>query len=82
MKLYIAKWPDNTLTIVTASSKRDLFFKLDEEGDASSAKISCVSFDDDIHITTAFAGDGDDRELVWHLGDYCNNAKTRKVKIA
>jgi hypothetical protein len=90
MKLYIAKWPDNSLTIVTASSKRDLFLKLDEEADPSEAKITSVDFDGDVHITTRFAFDESDKPVLdengspkmdWDLGECAHNAKKVKVKM-
>jgi protein associated with RNAse G/E len=33
MKTYIAKWPDESISILTAEDKIDLFNKLDMEGD-------------------------------------------------
>lgn len=91
MKLYIAKWPDNSITIVNASSKRDLFFKLDSEADPSQAKITSVDFEDDVHITTRFSFDRNDKIVLdkngcpnmdWDLGEYSTDAKKVKVKLS
>ena len=89
MKLYIAKWPDNSLTIVTASSKRDLFFKLDEEANPAEAQVTCVNFKNDVHITTRFAFDSKHNLVLedgaakfdWSLGSYADGSKETKVKI-
>jgi hypothetical protein len=97
MKLYIAKWPNGTFTILSASSKKDLFFKLDEEGDPSEAEIQHVNFlNDEIRITTNFVKDRKDGEDKFVLdedglptielgfGDYLTGEeiKTRKVTFA
>lgn len=39
MKNYIAFWPDKSFTILSASSRKELFWKLDEEGNPCSAVI-------------------------------------------
>lgn len=39
MKNYIAFWPDKSFTILSASSRKELFWKLDEEGDPCGAVI-------------------------------------------
>ena len=50
-KLFVAVWPDKTFTIVNASSKSELFWRLDEEADPSLTKIRELEFEDDkIHI--------------------------------
>ena len=95
MKLYIAKWPNGTVTILSAKNKKDLFFKLDEEGDPSDAEIEQVNFvNDDIHITTNFLTEHKDGKTQVVLdneigfptievgfGDYSTGeeVKTRKV---
>lgn len=39
MKNYIAFWPDKSFTILSASSRKELFWKLDEEGDPCCAVV-------------------------------------------
>ena len=88
-RLYIANLPNGTISIVSASSRKDLFFKLDSEGDPVDAKITQVDFNEDIHVTTAFVTDPVSRkpaidadgapELDWSVGEYALDAKTRKV---
>lgn len=92
MKLYIAKWPNGTATILTASSKKDLYSKLDEEGDPACADIQQVNFlNGDIHITANFDTNRDGvilNEGVPNIqigfGDYSTGEeiKTRKVSFA
>jgi len=98
MKIYIAKWPNGTVTILSAKNKRDLFFKLDEEGDPSEAEIEHVTFlNGEVHITTNFLKERRDGETKVVLdneigfptievgfGDYSTGEeiKTRKVSFA
>lgn len=52
-KLYIAEWLDGTISIVSAKSAKDLFWKLDTESDPYDIKITELNFHQgDIHITT------------------------------
>jgi hypothetical protein len=89
MKLYIAKWPNGTVTILSAKNKKDLFFKLDEEGDPSAAEIEHINFlNDEVHITTNFVTEvknGESKpDIVVGFGDYSTGEeiKTRKVTFA
>jgi hypothetical protein len=50
MKTYIAKWPNGTVSILTASDIDDLFWMLDEEGDPSAAEI--FQLKQRFHLTT------------------------------
>lgn len=54
MKIYIAKWPNGTISIVKASSKTDLFWKLDREGDPGSAEVFILPAEKNgaMHIST------------------------------
>ena len=62
-KLFVAIWPDKTFTIVNASSKSELFWKLDEEGDPALTEIRELEFEDDkIHIQCPWP-DGSDGEV-------------------
>lgn len=50
MKAYIALWPDNSFSILTAANRTELFWRLDEEGDPTAAKV--YRFKGDFHLTT------------------------------
>lgn len=39
MKNYIAFWPDETFTVLSASSLLDLYWSLDNEGDPDGAEV-------------------------------------------
>ena len=54
MKTYIAKWPNGTISILTAENQVDLFWQLDSEGNPSCAEIFQVTKNEyeDFHIAT------------------------------
>lgn len=39
MKVYLCKWPDGTISILTANTKTELYFLLDGEGDPDQADV-------------------------------------------
>jgi hypothetical protein len=39
MKVYLAEWPNGTISILTANDEVELFSQLDEEADPNLAKI-------------------------------------------
>ncbi len=39
MNNYLAKWPNGTITILSANSISDLYYHLDEEGDPDAADV-------------------------------------------
>ena len=39
MRVYLAEWPNGTISVLTADNEVDLFDKLDSEGDPDVAKI-------------------------------------------
>ena len=39
MKVYLCKWPNGTISVLTANSKRELYLLLDGEGDPEQANI-------------------------------------------
>jgi hypothetical protein len=83
--LYVAEWPDGTISIVSAESKNDLFWKLDEEGDPTGAKISKIKIDKDncdIHITTDLSMKKNKPKLDWWVGE-CHPIynKPKKFKL-
>lgn len=74
-KLYIAEWPDGTITILSAKNKKELFWKLDEESDPYSTKITEVNFDEDIHIRTHSESD-----IEWYVDSYDTKKKVIQTK--
>lgn len=91
MKIYIAQWPDNSISILTAQSKKDLELKLDSEANPAEAKIKEYSFPtQDFHITTHFNFnkdntlnmiDGNPDFKFDHSADSWAEPKVRTVKI-
>jgi hypothetical protein len=61
-KLYIAEWPDGTITILSAESKKRLFWTLDEESDPYATKITEVTFEDRIVIRTH-----SEKDISWYV---------------
>lgn len=91
MKLYIANWPNGTISILNAANKKDLFFKLDEEGNPNDADITCVNFEDSVHITTNFKKNDNDvveinddanPEILWDLGQTCVDVSVKNLSFA
>ena len=93
MKLYVATWPNGTISILTAQNKKDLFFKLDSEGNPEYVKVKQYTFptEDDIYLTTNFKEDenrnvvltkGNPTIYVDVNGDYSSpDVKVKKVKL-
>ena len=73
-KLYIAEWPDGTITILSAKNKQKLFWALDEESDPYAAKITELDFEDHIHIRTNSKSD-----IKWSV-DWDTKKKTIQTK--
>jgi len=72
-KLYIATWPDGSITIFTGKNKTNRSMLLDTESDPAKAIVKEVTFEDDIHITTKVSKN----EIEWSLGDYATDANIR-----
>lgn len=52
MQTYIAKWPDGSISILTAEDKTDLFDKLDIEGDPFCCELYEIkSENEDFHFS-------------------------------
>lgn len=77
MKTYIAKWPNGTISILTAEDKTDLFWKLDSEADPVEAKIFEVPTDEEgnIHITTGLFKKKNDYVIEFQSGEYGEQIK-------
>jgi hypothetical protein len=67
-KLYIAEWPNGTVTIVSARSMLDLFWNLDVVGDPYGAsKITEVAFREEIFIDVKLGLENNEEK--WSLED-------------
>ena len=71
MKIYIAKWPDGTISIVSAKNEDDLILRLDSEASPSSAKIFRVPTPNgNLHITTALIEEDGENVIAFDSGEY------------
>jgi hypothetical protein len=75
MKVYLCKWPDGTISILTANSKRELFLLLDYEGDPEKANV--YKLPSRFHISTEVIN----RKISSDMCGYFAEAKCRKVKF-
>ena len=52
--IYVVTWANGTISILNAANKRELFGKMDREGNPVDAnvKIQKVKMDQDFHLTT------------------------------
>lgn len=69
-KLYIATWPNGTITIFTAKNNMQASLILDSEGDPEKAVVHEINFKENIHIRT----DVIDNAIEWQRGDYAIDA--------
>lgn len=83
MKIYIAKWENGSISILTAQSKNELSLKLDSEGDARGAKIFEVppSEDGGFHIATSLEKKDDDISINFYAGEYSEPFKKTSYKF-
>ena len=71
MKIYIAKWPDGTISIVSAKNEDDLILRLDSEANPSIAKIFRVpTTNGNLHITTALIEEDGENAIAFDSGEY------------
>ena len=75
MKVYLCKWPNGTISILTANSKRELFLLLDYEGDPEQANV--YKLPNGFHISTEVIN----RKISADMCGYFAEAKCRKVKF-
>ena len=52
MKTYFCKWPDGTISILTAQDETDVFFKLDAEGSPYGDNVFVYQLPTNFHIGT------------------------------
>jgi hypothetical protein len=79
-KLYIVDWPDGTISILSAESKKDLFWSIDSEADPYAPKITEVTTKYDIHIATYLhTNKKNQTSIKWHLGPESDYGSKKKV---
>jgi hypothetical protein len=76
-KLYLATWPNGTVTVFTAKNNLRASLILDSEGNPEEAVVNEISFEGDIHITTNVI----DNRIEWQLGEYANDAVTKDYNL-
>ena len=81
MNIYIAKWPNGTISILTADDKIDLFDKLDREGDPFACQLVQVNSKETehFHLTTEIKKQGD--ETFIELDQIEEDVNLKKVKL-
>lgn len=80
MKTYIAKWPDGSVTIVTAIDKIHLFDLLDQEGDPYCCELLEVKSEANyFHLSFKAAKQGD--ELFVDVEDLDDDTNLKNIKL-
>jgi hypothetical protein len=78
VKLYIANWPDGSISILNAKNKLELSLRLDIEANPDHAKITELNFpDEQIHLTTSVAKG----TIQWDICPEYMNATKKKIKL-
>lgn len=68
-KLYVVDWPDGTISILSAESKKELFWAIDTESDPYLPKITEVTYEDDIHLSTHLTTNKkNETKINWDFG--------------
>jgi hypothetical protein len=75
MKVYLCKWPNGTISVLTANSKRELYLLLDGEGDPEQANV--YKLPSGFHISTEVIN----RKISVDMCGSFEEAKWRKVKF-
>jgi hypothetical protein len=76
MNIYIAKWPDGTISILSANNKDDLILRLDSEASPSYAKLYKVPMTEgNLHITTHLKNVNGEKEIQFSSGEYGERPK-------
>ena len=71
MKTYIAKWPNGTISILSAKNEDDLLLRLDSEASPSQAKIFRVPTPNgNLHITTNLIEEEGECAIAFGSGEY------------
>ena len=78
MKLYVANWPDGSISILNARDKNQLALRLDIEANPDYAKITELNFTDgQIHLTTSVAKGS----IEWGVCPEYSNYTKKKIKL-
>jgi hypothetical protein len=78
VKLYIANWPDGSISILNAKDKTQLALRLDIEANPDHAKITELNFSDEqIHLTTSVAKG----TIQWDICPEYFNVTKKKIKL-
>jgi len=78
VKLYIANWPDGSISILNARDKNQLALRLDIESNPEFAKITELNFPDgQIHLTTSVSKGS----IQWDICPEYFNATKKKIKL-
>jgi hypothetical protein len=78
VKLYIANWPDGSISILNAKDKSQLCLRLDIEANPDHAKITEVNFaDEQIHLVTSVRKG----TIEWDVCPEYMNVTKKKIKL-
>ena len=78
MKLYVANWPDGSISILNAQDKDQLALRLDIEANPDYAKLTELNFTDgQIHLTTSVAKGS----IEWDICPEYFNYTKKKIKL-
>jgi len=78
VKLYVANWPDGSISVLNAKDRLQLSLRLDIEGNPELAKITELNFtDDQIHLTTSVAKGS----IEWDICPEYSNFTKKKIKL-
>ena len=75
MKVYLCKWPNGTISFLTANSKRELYILLDCEADPDEAEVYKLA--NGFHIATDVINK---KISTYSCGDYYES-KWEKIKF-
>jgi hypothetical protein len=82
--LYIARWPDGTISFFTASAEDEIFFILDRESIPDEVELYRVDCPDikDLHIGTAIFNNGSHPVITpYVVGEGSLQIQTKLTKI-
>lgn len=64
MNTYLAKWPNGTISILTANNTLDAFWKLDVEGDPTDERLKVYRLPKNFYLTTEILKGGKSLDVV------------------
>ncbi len=79
--LYLAKWPDGSITLISASSVGDLILRLDSEGNPECCVVRKIVADDTDNILINFNVKNKNVEIEPNLDWELCGGKLKKIKI-